>query len=379
MKRSFGILSAAHFICDTYSSFVAPWMPIIIAIYSLSLTKAGLLISLYAFSASIMQPVFGWISDKIGKKYFILFSPLISAVFLSSLVSFKNFFFLILFLLIGGMGVSAFHPSGASLANLLHSRNPGFGVALFAALGTLGNSLGPSYASLAVSFLGKEYSFFAAIPGIIFSLLLFKSFSSFQEEYQPSNYRINEANEKPYSLFILLFLMVMNRSFAQLSLSNYLPVYYNRLGYSIIKTGLIVSLIMAMAAIGGIFGAVLYKKIGLKNTFLLGNFLSIIFLGIFIHVRVPFSFVFLALGSFTLFFPGPLSVAVAQEIVPGAKGTASAFMMGFAWGIGGFLVPITGVIADHYSLKLSLELIFIIPTISLILSLIMPSSESLKY
>ena len=52
------LLSVGHFITDLYPGFLAPIMPLLMAKLDFSLTKAALLISVFTFSASLMQPTF---------------------------------------------------------------------------------------------------------------------------------------------------------------------------------------------------------------------------------------------------------------------------------------------------------------------------------
>src|SRR5215211_3490689 len=45
----------------------------------------------------------------------------------------------------------------------------------------------------------------------------------------------------------------------------------------------------------------------------------------------------------------PVSVVAAQEYAPDHVATASAMMMGFAWGVSGLVFPLVGLLADATS------------------------------
>lgn len=361
----------AHLFSDVYSSFLAPLMPLIIFIHKLTLTQAGYIITIYAILASVMQPLFGFLSDKAGRKYFIVLSPLLVSIFMSSLICFDNLFIFIIVLLLAGMATSAFHPAGASLAHSLHETNPSFGLAWFIALGTIGTAIGPFYISWIASHIARNLCFIAAIPGLLFSIIFILYFKPPAMHLKPQKELI--ANKPlPYLLFSLLFSMSVLRAFAQYSLSSYLPVHLNREGYSLIATGATVSLIMGMASLGGLAGGYLYKKLSLKTIFIISNALSAICLALFLNMSGPLLFILLALGCFNLFMPGPISIAVAQEIRPASIGTISALMMGFGWGIGGMLVPVIGYLGDQHGLLYALSILFIAPALSVILSAFLP-------
>jgi FSR family fosmidomycin resistance protein-like MFS transporter len=64
----------------------------------------------------------------------------------------------------------------------------------------------------------------------------------------------------------------------------------------------------------------------------------------------------------------PLGAAMAQELAPRGKSMVSSLMMGLAFGTGGMMVPLTGKLADIFSIRPVLSFLAIIPllTISLI-------------
>lgn len=375
--KKFYWLSAAHFVTDVYSSFLSPLIPIIIIIFRLTLTQAGYLITTYAVVASVMQPLFGWLSDRIGRRYFIALSPLFTVIFLSLLTAFNDVSILTIILILGGMAVSAFHPVGASFAHSLHKKNPGLGMALFIALGTVGTSIGPAYISWIVHRFDPGRCFLAAIPGILFAIIFIRIFKIPDAENIASVDAKKNSQKLPYLLYTLLFILVVFRSFTQTCLASYITVYYNRLGYSLVYTGWIVSLIMAMAALGGLLGGVLYRKIGYQRSFIYGNIGASIFLAIFLHTSMPWTLILLAAGCLALNISGPITITIAQEISPHSIGTISAVMMGLGWGVGGIFIPLIGSIGDHYGLKFALELLFIPSFISIFISFFIKKGSNL--
>jgi FSR family fosmidomycin resistance protein-like MFS transporter len=143
------LLSFGHFTIDSYSSFFAPLLPLLVAKLGLSLTRVGLLVALSSLASSLAQPLFGLISDRMRHPWFIGFGPLTAALFISALGLAPTYGVLIALLMLGGLGVAAFHPQAASLAGEVSSRRS-MGMALFVTGGTLGFSIGPLLAVGAV-------------------------------------------------------------------------------------------------------------------------------------------------------------------------------------------------------------------------------------
>src|SRR5262245_37936172 len=84
-------LSAGHFINDAYSNLLGLLLPLLIANLNLTITQAGWLGGILVVSSSFTQPLYGYISDRYLKRFFAVFSPLITAVFMSCIGLAPNF------------------------------------------------------------------------------------------------------------------------------------------------------------------------------------------------------------------------------------------------------------------------------------------------
>ena len=49
-----------------------------------------------------------------------------------------------------------------------------------------------------------------------------------------------------------------------------------------------------------------------------------------------------------------MNVIFGQALAPVSAATVSSLMMGFAWGMGGFSVPVVGAMADRYGIERTL-------------------------
>src|SRR5262245_16721615 len=84
-KRTITLLSTAHFFLDSYSSFLFQLLPLMAMKLHLTPVQVGLLPSTLTITSSLMQPVYGIISDRYLKRSMAIVGPLIAAIFLSSL------------------------------------------------------------------------------------------------------------------------------------------------------------------------------------------------------------------------------------------------------------------------------------------------------
>ena len=101
--------------------------------------------------------------------------------------------------------------------------------------------------------------------------------------------------------------------------------------------------------------------------------LSVPFLAGFFFTSGWLSITSLALGGLVLLFTIPVNVVMGQQLVPGQAGTVSALLMGFAWGMAGFLfIPLIGKVSDITGLHNALLSLLIFPIIGFFLTLTYP-------
>ena len=60
----------------------------------------------------------------------------------------------------------------------------------------------------------------------------------------------------------------------------------------------------------------------------------------------------------------PLTLTMAQELAPPGKSMASSLFMGLAFGTGGMMTPLTGKLADLFSLRPVLSILALIPLLA---------------
>ena len=169
MTRRLALLAAAHFTIDSYSSFYLPLLPLLMQRLGLNYTMVGGLVALGSMSSSFSQPLFGLVSDRMGRPWFVALGPMVAAIFLSGIGAAPSYGALVTLLVLGGVGVAAFHPQTASLAGTSGPRRA-LAMSIWITGGTLGWALGPMFATTAVRVLGLGRTWMAAFPGVALSL-----------------------------------------------------------------------------------------------------------------------------------------------------------------------------------------------------------------
>ncbi|PYV42354.1 MAG: hypothetical protein DMG06_14360 [Acidobacteria bacterium] len=372
-------LSVGHFINDAYSNFLGSLLPLLMVKLKLTIAEAGWLGAILVISSSFTQPIYGYLSDRYLQRCFAVFSPLVTAVFMSCLGLAPNCWILVSLLICGGIGIASFHPQGAAMAALASRHRKGLGMSIFVTSGTIGYSLGPLIITYAVAFFGMEHSYLIMIPGIIaFSLLYF-----FVSPVEHSSTSIGGAPLRDslgmfWRPLLLLYFLAVIRSAVQICFVNFLPLYFAQKGLGAILAGKITSLFLFFGAIGGFSGGTLADKFGGKNVISFSMLFSTPLLLAFLLTQGISSYVFLVIGGTILLFTLPVNVVMAQTLMPDRASVVSALMMGVAWGMGGMAVPIIGKIADSASLGKALMVVVILPVLGFFLSLRLPKRKALQ-
>jgi MFS transporter, FSR family, fosmidomycin resistance protein len=339
-KLTLTVLCAGHFVNDSYSSIIYPLLPLIKIKLGLSSAQIFWLAPLYAISSSLMQPVYGFISDRYFRRFFAVFGPAITGIFVSMIGLAPSYGILIVLLVAGGIGIGSFHPQAAAMAATASSERRRVGVAMFSALGTLGFAVGPLVITRVVSAYGLEHSYYIVGTGLLMSAVLYRlcpplpAHSSSVPGVEKIKWQLLAALRTAWKPLTLLYLITVIRSGLQMTTNNYLPFMLQDRGYALTETGNAMTVFLLLGGIGGVAGGFTAERFsGRAVTLYSGLLAGPLMIGAF-ALTGPLSIVCLGLGGFMLLATIPVIVAMAQELVPGQTSTVSALMMGAAWGVG---------------------------------------------
>lgn len=371
--RTVLFLAAGHFCVDNYSTMLGAFLPFLHQRLNLSLAQAGVLGGVLVFSSSFMQPLYGYLADRFPHKAFAALSPAIAGVFLSSLGLAPDFLSLAALLMLGGVGIAAFHPQAAAVTAQVSGRDRGYQMSVFITAGMIGYALGPVYITSVISVAGLERSYWAAVPGILMSLyLLLYGPSPIKVEAHPRRLRVAEqVRDKLRPLAILYFLVVI-RSAVQVVFVSFLPFYFTTRGFTEVQSSQLLTLFLLAGGTAGFFGGVLADRFGGRTIIALSMIGCLPLLLGSLWTSGLLSMLFCIAGGAFLLFTTPVNVVMAQTLVPHGASTVSALMMGFAWGMGGLLVPVTGLLSDLYGLQAAMSGVVLLTVPGFLLCLALP-------
>jgi FSR family fosmidomycin resistance protein-like MFS transporter len=341
----------AHFIHDTYTAFVAPLLPLIIEKLSLSLTMAGSLTAFMQLPA-ILNPFIGYLADKVSLRYFVIFSPAITATLICSLGIAPTYTSLAIILFLTGISVAAFHAPAPAMVGRISGDRIGKGMSIFMAGGELGRTLGPLLAVWAVSIWTLEGFFRVAVLGWAASLILLWRLKDIAGRTEKSG-SIRSILPKLKTLYLPLLVIVFLRQFLQVCLTTYLPTFLNLEGSSILLAGASLS-ILEIAGVGGaLLSGTISDRLGRKPLLVLATALSSIFTLLFLYTAGWLMIPILLLTGFTALSTGPVFLALVQDNVPNNRAIGNGIYLSLSFLLRSLAMILMGVVGDAYGLRMA--------------------------
>lgn len=372
-------LTLVHFTGDFYSSFINPLIPVFVDHFALTLTEVGFLIGISRFLSFVVQPPVGYLADHYKTRIFILGGPFLVITMISLVGIAPTFFALVIIVGVGSIGSSMFHPTVAGMIASYSGRNTGFSISVFNMGGTLAFGLGPLFITWYVETYGLSSTPATMILGLMVMIYLYfivpvpeceglKDFGLIGS--------IKEVFGSVWKPIVVIWLIMTSRAFVSQSLLTYLPVHYSRNGYSLVSIGVVIALFTIAGAISGLIAGHLSDRFGFKPVFYGAHLLTTP--AVFMMLNMPGNWLYLnafITGAFAL-ATLPLGVALAQKLAPKGKSMASSLMMGLALGMGGVMTPITGKLADMFSIQPVLNFVAVVPVLAMGLIYLLPSEET---
>lgn len=369
------VLGLAHFVIDSYSSSYAPMLAALRDQLGLSLAEIGGGAAVFAFSASIMQPVYGLISDRVRTSMILSLAPALTAISLAMVTQVESYSAVLVWMFVAGIGIAAFHPQGATQASDALPHRPSMAMALFVGAGNLGFASGPVLVSVTMGLWGWEGLWRMAIPGVLVTLFVLPLAPTPEVPGRRAQHGVKKALKGAWKPLLILYLYVVVRGTIQLNYVSFLLVFLTDGGLTMAAASAGLSAFLAIGSIGSLVGGVLGDKLGLRRTMRVSMGVALpLFAGSFMMPTLTLQLAVLCVAFFFILLSNPVTIVLAQSWLPDHRNTVSSLMMGFAWGVGGLLAPVVGLAADSFGLSVALFWIGMLALVGLLLATQLPGA-----
>lgn len=362
-------VATCHGINDMMQAVLLSVYPLLAQSYSLTFAQVGMITLVFQVTASILQPVFGTLTDRYPLPYALPLAPVFTLAGLLMLANAGSYPAILLAAGMIGIGSSIFHPDASRVTRLSSGGRFGFAQATFQVGGNSGTAIGPLLTAAIILPRGQGAIVWIA-PLAVIAILLLSYVGRWYGLWLKDHQRGAKAKAKTHALgnarvvaVLAVLLVLMFSKFIYLtSLQSFYSFYLiNHFGVTQHETQIYLFILLGSMAVGTFLGGPVSDKIGTK---------AVIWMSIL--GALPFT---LALPYTNLFWTVALTIPIgliissafsamvvyAQELVPGRVGMISGLFFGLAFGMAGVGAAALGALADVTSIDFVFKVCAFLP------------------
>lgn len=367
-------ISFAHLLNDLIQAVIPSVYPILKQNYNLSFSQIGWITFAFQFSASLLQPFVGYYTDKYPKPFSQVYGMLFSMAGIIILSFANNFYWIVLSVVLIGIGSSIFHPESARISNMASGGKRGLAQSIFQVGGNFGTALAPLLVAVIVVPHSQAYILWFVIAavialGIISKIAFWYRDHLLSKKNKPSvfiDFHNLSKSKVKYAIGILL-VVIFSKFFYAACLSTYYTFYIIEKFHLTIKQAQFHMFIFLIAyAIGTILGGPLGDRIGRKHVILLSVFGAAPFALALPYVDLFWTDILMIVIGLITSSAFPAILVYAQELVPKKLGMISGLFYGFAFGMAGLGSALLGQLADDNSVQYVYFVCSFLPLIGII-------------
>ncbi len=344
-------ISAAHFVHDCYTGFLAPALPLIIDKLGISYGMTGMLAVIQRIP-SLFNPMIGIMAERPAMRYMVIFSPALTAVFMSLIGLAPGYTFLAILLFFSGISSTLWHIPTPVIVKQVSGKRIGKGMSYYMGGGELARTAGPLIILGVISWWGLEGMWRMMPLGFVASGVLWFQFRNANFTPASSSRTHQEGSYwKIFLRFSAAFMLTGGFTLFQAgmraSVTFFLPTFLTSTGNSLHYSELALTVIQLAGAMGAIFAGTISDKIGRYRTLLIVSIAAPLLTLLFLKLEGFWIFpVLLPLGFF-IFAPTSVMLATVQELNTEKKAFVNSIYMTLNFFVSVMVYPLVGASIDR--------------------------------
>jgi FSR family fosmidomycin resistance protein-like MFS transporter len=371
------LMVLGHTVVDTSQNILPVVLPLLHARFGLSYGEVGLAAALLNLSSSVIQPVFGWISDRWGIHWFIPAGIVWTGILMGVVGLVPNYWALLLVLTLTGVGTAAFHPVASMAAAYASGTQRGLGMSFYSAGGNLGFAIGPILMTWILAWFSLRGTVLLIGLGILTAALIHWYRQEIEVRFMgPRQRRAQEDAPIPWAKLSGLCVLIALRSWGSSGLVVFMPLFLIQQGMALSLTGRALFVFLFFGALGGMLGGHLSDRVGRQQVIAASLLIYPPLMVTALTLQGPMRWILLAIAGMALLASNSVTVVFAQELLPQHIGLASGLTLGLAFGAGGLGVGVSGFMADLLGLHASIWSLVLLPGLAGLLALTLRSPRA---
>ena len=384
-RRILAVLSYGHLATDLSQGAIPALLPVFKAMFHLSYAGVGFIVLMANISSSVIQPVFGVLSDRLRMRWLMPVGALVAGLGMTFAVLSPDYAATVALILVSGLGVAAFHPEGYRFAGLAAGARRATGMSYFSVGGNIGYGFGPAAATLALSHAGVRGIGYLMAFSIPAAILLWQVISPRQREALEGAWvsaptsadgipAAPQTQNVPKGILVLLVVFVVLRSWVSVGTASFIPLYFTGIRHLDPRYGgMLVSLFLGAGAVGTLIGGAAADRWGRRASLIFSMTILPPLLLMLTRASGPWILLAAVIAGMAVVSTFAVVMVMAQELAPERIGMISGLIIGFAVGMGGVGVTLLGAVADRWGLRTAMDATALLPLAALAIAIALPT------
>ena len=368
-------ISICHMLNDVIQSLIMAIYPMLKEGLALDFSQIGLITFTFQFTASVLQPLVGYVTDRYPTPYSLVLG-MSSSLMGVLLIAFATSYTAVLAAAaLIGMGSSVFHPESSRVARLASGGRHGMAQSVFQVGGNFGTALGPLFAAFIVLPYGQRSIAWFSVAALLAIVLLAgigawygKTLKLKRETHPSERQAIAEATHGKVGRSIaILMALTFSKHFYLVSITSFFIFYLiHTYGLTVQQAQLHLFIFLGAVAAGTVIGGPIGDRIGARRVIWWSILGVLPFTLALPYVGLTGTAILSVIIGLILASAFPAILVYAQGLIPGRVGMVAGLFFGLAFGIAGIGAAFLGWLADVTSIDFVYHICAFLPAIGLL-------------
>jgi MFS transporter, FSR family, fosmidomycin resistance protein len=379
-------LSGGHLLNDLIASMIPAMYPLLKEAYQLDFTQIGLITLAFHATASLLQPVLGYVTDHKPWAYAMVAGMCSTLVGVVGLASASNYAMVLISVALVGLGSAVFHPEATRMARHAAAGQQGFAQGILQIGGHVGYAVGPLLAAMVVVPRGQASLAWMSVVALLAMALMAWTGARYSEmrSAQVAEKKSHAAGMAApvqtgwpviIAMTVLVVLLLSKGSYTAAFTSYYTFYLIDQFGVTVQLSQVMLFLYLVVGALGVIVGGMVGDRVGRRRVIWISILGSLPFAVLLPYADLFWTGVLSLLIGFIMASAFASILIYAIDLVPHRVGLVGGLFYGLAFGLGGLTAAALGLLADQIGIIAVFKLCSWLPAMGL-LTFLLPQSLS---
>lgn len=365
-------LSWSHFLNDGAANYLPGVLPAILIQLHLSVALAGTIMAALLIGQGL-QPLFGLLADRIGGRILTVCGLLGSSLGGALLGLVASVPWLIVVLVMIGVSNAMFHPQALAAVRSLAGARRGLAMSVFLVGGEIGRGVWPVLAGALITSGGRFWLCALALPGLLTLPWLLRwapALPARRTDAQPIAWA---QHARPLALLVAFCAL---RAFVIFALITLMPLIWAAQGGALTVGASLITVVLVVGIVGNLGGGWLSDRMGSRLILVVSLLATAGLTAVFMAANGPWLWLIGGALGIVLFATLPLTILIAQDILPENPSFGAGMALGLANALGALGVIAVGPVAAAYGAVGALWMAVAAALVAAIIGFIVPVHRS---